>query len=128
MKPFVNALLLADYVHVDRMSGKCTIVGTFDQVIVKEFPGIHGGAYIYVNLSDFKGTHEFSFRFLRDSDGQQIAQSAPIPIQQPDKLKHHEIALNLPPLTFTHAGTYALEILWDGEWLGAVKGRARKGK
>jgi len=121
MKPFVNALLLADHVHFDALSGKCTIVATFGHIAAQKFPCIHVGAFIYANLSDFKGVHKLSFRFVRDSDGQQIAQSSAVTIKHAHKLQHHEIALKLPPLSFDRPGAYAIEMLWDGEWVGAVK-------
>lgn len=127
MKPLVNALLLADHVHVDHATGKITILGTFDRIHVREFPGVHHGPWLYANLSDFTGTHTFAMRFVRDSDGQQLAVSKPIEIKHGrDKLRHREIALKLPPLQFAHPGTYALQILWDGDWIGELKMRAEK--
>jgi len=121
MKPFLNALLLADKVYIDKATNKSVIAGTFGRVWFQTFPGVHVGSFVYINLSDFQGKHQLAMRFVQLSDGRELAKSSSIDIKQAERLGHHEIAMQLPALSFPHPGKYAIEILWDGEFLGQVK-------
>lgn len=119
--PHLNALLLADRVYEDK-SGKNIIAGTFDTVYVAGFPMIFtGGATLYMNVSDFQGSNHFYVRLVRLSDGTEIAKSSDVPISHDDPLKSAEIKMELPPLQFPEEGLYALEIMWNGNYLGQRK-------
>ena len=120
-KPHVNAILLADGVYRDEDSGKFVIAGTFNQVNAGAFPIVHTGSWLYLNLSDFKGDHELGFRLVRLSDGRELARSPDAAVSSKDTLRHMEIRAALPPLVFDGVGQYAIEVLWNGDYLAACK-------
>ena len=120
-QPILNALVLADNVYRDEHSGKCVIAGTFNQISFAKFPGVHPSTSIYINLSDFSGTHSMAMRIVRLSDGRMLGQSEPRDIVQKDRLGHAEINLRLPQLRFEQPGMHVLELLWNDHLLGSCK-------
>ncbi|MHC4939046.1 MAG: DUF6941 family protein [Planctomycetota bacterium] len=119
--PVVRAILLADEVYQDLQTGKFVIAGTFDQIVVPEFPGEHPSSALYVNLGDFHGSHELSVRLIRLDDGFEVGRSPVLQIEQDDRDRHEEFRLPLPPMQFDTEGPYALEVLWDHSLLGECR-------
>jgi hypothetical protein len=54
--PVCLALLLCDYVHVDPLTGKHTILGTFSEVVFEQFPASLPCLSIYFCLTEGYGT------------------------------------------------------------------------
>ena len=119
--PVVRAILLADQVYQDTQTGKFVIAGTFDQIFVPEFPGTHASTSLYVNLSDFHGTHEMLVRLVRLEDGMEMGSSGVMEIEQEVRARHAEFNVRLPPMEFDRAGPYSIEVVWDGNLLGECR-------
>jgi hypothetical protein len=60
-----NALLLADRV-IREDNGKRGIVGSFNTFNLQTFPAPVPPFFIYANLEDFSGKHEFSINIVRE--------------------------------------------------------------
>ena len=124
--PVVRAILLADQVYQDSLSGKFVIAGTFDQIHLHEIPGTHASTSVYLNLADFHGDHSLEVRLVRLEDGFEMGNSGAIPIEQSDRALNAEFTLRLPPMEFDRTGPYAIEVLWDGELLGECRIQVHK--
>ncbi len=103
------------------MLGKHIIAGTFGRFIVPGFPAALQHSAIYLNVSDFNGQHRLRFRLVQLSDGKELATSAEIPITHNDRLNHFEMNIALPPLQFPAPGVYAIEVLWNEQFLGQCR-------
>ena len=94
------------------------LAGTFNRVYFRSFPGEYPRASIYINLSDFCGRHNISFRFVSLADGTVIDHSPEFELCHDDRREHHECIIELSALEFPGPGRFTLEILYDGDFIG----------
>ena len=137
MKPVLQALVLAEKVYTD-VTGKKIIAGTFDGVFYKriadlvqerELPsgetqrlvpgGMHGGSpSAYISVTDVLDGTELTLQFVNLTTNVVLLETKLV-IQCHDRLRAVEIVAPLPPLPISQAGTYALEVVCEGEILGS---------
>ena len=60
-----NALLMADRV-IREDNGKRAIIGSFNTFHFPAFPAVAPPFFVYANLEDFSGEHEFSVNIVRE--------------------------------------------------------------
>ena len=60
-----NALLMADRV-IQENNGKRGIIGSFNTFNFSKFPATAPPFYVYANIEDFEGIHEFSVTVARE--------------------------------------------------------------
>lgn len=147
--PILQALLLADHVYADQVSGKFVICGVFNtlyftprseqiqgQVAARgtEAAGaaiaklVHAGSpHAYLSLTEFEGAREFELRYVNLSQEEHegsVLFSMKIRLTSPGPLETVQWATPLPPLPMSkeeEEGAYALELLCENEWLGSHK-------
>jgi len=136
VKPVLQALVLAEHVYEDK-SGKKIIAGTFNSVhFCKKLPvaelespdgtkrrgmlgDMHAGApYAYISMTDLCDSTVLTLQFVNLSKNE-VLFSAELVAQGEDRLGTTEIVAPLPPLPIKEAGTYAFEVLCEGEILGS---------
>ena len=135
MKPVVQSLVLADRVYQD-VTGKKIIAGTFNRVLLpsskhcmrkEELPsgetqtfaagGMHGGSpYAYISLTDVVDGTKLTLQFINLGKNIVLLELAMV-VNIKDRLETVEIVAPLPPLPITEPGTYALEVVCEGEIL-----------
>lgn len=135
MKPVLQALLLADRIYQD-VSGKKIIAGTFDRLFFKRNlkpketevggekhleiqGGMHPGSpYAFVSITEVRGTVNCVLQYVELANDKPLLQCKFV-VQSDDPLKTLELIIPLPPLPIINAGVHALELLCDGEPIGA---------
>lgn len=145
MKPVLQALVLADRVYQD-VTGKKIIAGTFNCFLFSRKPvsrevelpdgskqtqvpgGLHAGSpYAYISLTDVcKGT-KLLLQFVDLAKNRPLF-STELTVDCSDRLQTIELVLPLPPLPIEGPGSYAFEIVWEGEILGSYRIIAREAK
>jgi hypothetical protein len=136
VKPVLQALVLADHVYQD-VSGKKIIAGTFNQVQFKrggpitkeaELPsgkkrklvagGMDGGSpYAYISITDVCKNAELQLQFVNLTTNK-VLFGAKIVVNCDDRLATIELIAPLPRLPITEEGTYAFEVVCEGEIIG----------
>ncbi len=137
IKPVLQALLVADHVYQDKLTGKHVVCGVFgvmfrhvatpsdgtidlssDNRIKSGFNS--GSPFAFLSLIDVDGEQEFSLRYVRLKDDVVIF-TCKIRVNSPDRLIPVQTAIPLPPLP-RDDGVYALELIWnDVEPLGSYR-------
>jgi hypothetical protein len=136
VKPVLQALVLADRVYQD-VTGKKIIAGTFNTwsfgrrspVVDIQQPngttkkGLLGGTvagspYAYISLTDVCEGTKILVQFVNLSKNQVLFGTEGI-ITSVKRLMPIELIFPLPALPITEAGTYAFEIVCEGEILGS---------
>jgi len=136
MKPVLQALVVAERVWEDR-SGKKIIGGTFNSYSFSKKPPmaeiplpdgtthkrIQGGTrvgspYAYVSLTDVCDGTKLQLQFVNMTRNAVLFGTEAI-LTNVDRLKTLELVFPLPELPISEAGTYAIEVLCDGDLLGA---------
>jgi hypothetical protein len=152
LKPVLQALVLADHVYQDKLTGKMVIAGTFGRAyFVKaaakqpaETSGASeqvagqprklmwhevaraGSPFAYISLTEIRGVVPIELRFV-DLEENIVLIRAELSVTAKSPLDTAEFTVPLPPLPIPHAGIYALELLTNDEPLGALRVTAIEG-
>ena len=114
--PTVKSFLIADSVF-QQVGGKWCIVGVFDRIWGAKFPATHPSLGIYLELEDVpEGKHEI-FMTFSDSENRQLAVSPKIHLTARNRLAKAGVGVQTHNLTIPAAGTYFIEIVFDGQSL-----------
>ncbi len=137
MKPVLQALVLAERIYEDKYTGQKIIAGTFNTVLMIEAPtgedfaqpdgrkgkivagGLRrGDPYAYVSLTDVWDGTVLDLQFV-SLDRNKVLFETQITIEKANRLETIELSIPLPPLHVSKPGTYAFEIVCEGEILGS---------
>ncbi len=137
MRPVLQALVLADRVYQDAATGKKIIAGTFSGYKFSKRPPIAeivrpdgtkqqalaggmtlGSPSAYVSLTDVCDGTTLEIQFINLSKNLVLFGTA-VNIAHVDRLANVELVLPLPVLPITEAGTYALQVVCEGEIVGS---------
>jgi len=133
--PVLQALVLAEKVYEDR-SGKKIIAGTFNRVVLRAdkpreqvLPdgtkqtllkgGMHAGSpSAYISLTDVARETRLSLQFVNLTKNV-VLFGTELHVTCEDRLATVEIIVPLPPLNVPEEGSYAFEVVCEGEILGS---------
>jgi hypothetical protein len=137
VKPILQALLVADHVYIDAVTGKKVVAGIFHRLSLTKAAPPHPEAegsklrikiplgghrasspFCYISLTELRGEQPFSLRYVH-LDQDKVVFHFEFTVSSKDPLQTQEIVLPLPTLPVDPSGTYALELLWNQEPLGS---------
>jgi hypothetical protein len=101
-----NSLLMADRV-IREDNGKRGIIGSFNTFNFPVFPSTAPPFFVYANLEDFEGKHEFSVTVAREG-AELVVFSAGGEIQFEDENREAELLIPAFGVTFPKEGSYNL--------------------
>lgn len=120
--PTLQALVLCDGVYADRGTGKFVIAGTFTRISALSFPAIHPSCWLYARLLGTVGESTLRFRVVDLSTADALGESGPLRLEIADRVRGHEVGIQIPPMKYEHPGAYSIELLWGenrvvlGDW------------
>lgn len=138
-KPILQAMVLADHVYQDRVTGKFIIAGTFSTIVHSqvarlpddgrsEIQGARqvfagpltqiGSPYLYLALAEIHGQVPLQLKFVDLSDAS-VRFDAEFEVTSIDPVSVSEYVLQMPSLPAEKLGTYSLDLLYDGEIMGS---------
>lgn len=135
LKPVLQALVLADNVYQDRMTGKCVIAGTFTTITLRRrnpdapterVDGAQaitahsriGSPTLYLALVGVRGETQIQFRYVELSDAATVLFEGHATVNALDHVSIAEYIFPLPVLPHGKPGSYSLDVLYEGELLG----------
>jgi hypothetical protein len=136
-KPVLQAMVLADHVYQDRMTGKFIISGTFGTIWRQPAPpkppegsegqpmarpmgsvSQMGSPYLYLALADVHGKAPLTLRLVDLSDAN-VMLEANFEIVSADPVAVSEFVLPMPLLPAAKTGAFSLDLLFQQEILGS---------
>lgn len=122
MKPVLQALVLADHVYVDAVSGKKVIAGTFSGLYSAKFPWVLSRpTFAYISLTEAQqGTLSLELRYVNLTNDQVLMRSR-FEVESEGPLSTVELISEVPPFPMPHPGAYAFELLWNDELVGSLR-------
>lgn len=121
-KPILQALILADQVYMDAMTGKKIIAGTFNRLLSATFPSMFGTmTWAYVCVTEVHSEASIVLQYVDLSMNKVLMKTKEFRFSAPDPLLSTEMVLQVPPFPMPHPGTYALEVHSGGEMLGSLR-------
>jgi len=137
VKPVLQALLVADHVYSDSVTGKKIVAGIFHRLMFKR-PNVPeeqaeppkpviqvgssghraGSPFCYLSLTEVRGEQPFELRFV-DLGTDTVIFGTKFGFKSDNPLQTIEHILPLPTLPINKPGVFALELLWNNEPLGS---------
>ena len=112
--PKIVAFIVCDEIHRDPATNKAYLLGIFNQVMVREFPGKHEHMHVYVSLVNGHGKARAALS-LRCDEGTREVFRAQGEIEFPNPLAVVEMDFEIRRLLLPKAGEYQLELTCNDE-------------
>ena len=106
------AIVICDQIIEDKLTGKKSLIGIFNQIAAAQFPCRHPRVCVFVSLTEGRGTNQVRLRVAHEETGQTIAEVKG-KIQFADIHAVAELNFDLQGLTFPQPGLYAIEFYCD---------------
>ncbi|MBI3844764.1 MAG: hypothetical protein HY292_09020 [Planctomycetes bacterium] len=124
--PVLDGIILCDQIIEDRLSGKKSIIGIFQEILAAKFPCVHPCMWIYAAISDAEGDFEFELRLLEGESLNRISSSRTSKIRIANRLQRTEIQIRMDGLPLKKPGQYVFQILANGELMAEKPFYARE--
>lgn len=125
--PTLQALILADVVHIDSETRKTTILGTFNELYSSDFPStMPRPTCAFMQLTNVRRKLAIALRYVDLSDNKVLLECQGITISTNDPLVTVEFSIQIPPYPMPHEGTYVFEVSANDEVIGAKRIRVTK--
>ncbi len=115
--PEVLALLIADHVYRDEISGKVTVLGMSSVIGATKFPWTHPGIVVYVALSDGRGETAVQVRLIDADEAREPVWETETVVDFPDPITELELVVFLDEVVFHEPGDYRLQLYGAGQLL-----------
>lgn len=113
-KPQLLVWLTCDGVHIDRTTGKHTLIGAFSNIRAARYPAVHPFMVWFLTLTDVSpGDHRLRISIGRDPTQLQPLIERPFASRSP--LDHINIINEMVNLSFPEPGEYSILIEIDDE-------------
>lgn len=141
-KPILQAMVLADHVYQDRATGKHIIAGTFSTIYfakrrseptknsdgeesqtVSGMISTIGSPYLYLALVELGKDVPLSIKYVELVEDPKTLIEANIVVSANDPLSVAEFIISMPPLPAQRAGTFSLDVEFEGLSIGSWRVR-----
>ena len=110
--PVGMAIVICDQIIEDKLTGKKSLIGIFNQIATQSFPCRHPQVCVFVSLTEGRGQCAARLRIVHDESDHVVAEVNGN-IQFPDIHMVVELNFNLVGLVFPEPGVYAIEFYCD---------------
>lgn len=117
--PIPLAFLLCDQVVVDAQTGKKTLVGIFDRIIVGKCPAKHSPCTLFFRGGDCEGRLGISVKYLKSDTQELLAEAAAE--AEVAKRGDLELTMMLPPIDIPSPGKYEFQLYINGRYIQRVR-------
>ncbi len=106
------AIVICDQIIEDKLTGKKSLIGIFNQIGTQNFPCRHPQLCVFVSLTEGRGQCAARLRIVHDESNHVVAEVNGN-IQFPDVHVVVELNFNLVGLAFPEPGMYSIEFYCD---------------
>lgn len=120
--PVLQAIVLADHIYTDAVTGKKVIAGTFNALQPNEIPSqFNRSTFAYLCLTDVKGATELELRYVDLQSNEMLIGLQGVRVHANSPLDSVELVIEVPPFPIPHEGVYAFEAHADDVLIGALR-------
>jgi len=116
--PFLVAALVCDAAVSDPSTGKKNLIGIFDRVNVRKFPGKRAMS-LYLKVTDAEGDYNIEVRYVQMSSGKVLAQ-AQGKLHATNRRASVDLLIEFPPLPIPVEGRYEFQLWANSVFLGTT--------
>ena len=124
-KPNHLAMVICDSVIEDRLTGKKSLIGLFNNIGANNVPCVHPRLNVYMVLTEGHGNYRMELKCLKVGDEKEILKME-LAIDFKDPRQIVEFNCEIAGLSFPDFGDYRFELLFDGEPIVARKFQVSK--
>jgi hypothetical protein len=110
--PTGMAIVICDQIIEDKLTGKKSLIGIFNQIATQNFPCRHPQVCVFVSLTEGRGQCAARLRIVHD-ESDHVVGEVNGNIQFPDVHTVVELNFNLVGLVFPNPGMYSIEFYCD---------------
>jgi hypothetical protein len=108
----LQALILADHIYQDHVTGKYVIAGTFHQLNIAQFPSTFARSIgVFVSFRGVTGHNKLNLAVVDPLDDTVLIQTPTFEFDWTDENRPVELAVEVPPMPLPHAGQYSFRLL-----------------
>jgi hypothetical protein len=116
--PFLIAALICDVAVADPSTGKKTLIGIFDRVIVGKFPTQHSMS-LYLKMTDSEGYYPLEIEYVYINDGN-VLLKVDGAMEAKDRTLSTDVYIPLPALPIPKPGRYEFRVKASSMFLGSA--------
>jgi Family of unknown function (DUF6941) len=109
--PRCKALLACDQVLVEAVTGRISLIGILDRVLIDEFPTQFPRCQVFLLLTDGYGEYDIAVEVHDLSDNSVIAQIAEVTAEIHDRLVRWNLIVPVPAFEVLNPGTFDFVLL-----------------
>ncbi|MBI5778192.1 MAG: hypothetical protein HZA49_01890 [Planctomycetes bacterium] len=113
-KPIPLAMVICDGVIDDRLTGKKSVIGIFNNIAAAELPCRHQTLYVYCVLTEGIGQYDGALKCTHLQSNKVILNLTG-PIKFPNPLATIEFIFDMKNIVFESEGMYVFELLCDSQ-------------
>jgi hypothetical protein len=117
--PIVQSMILADYVHVDSMSGKKYILGTHNGFFSTQFPAKHAFS-VFMSITGGHGQTMLRLRIVDVDEAIGSIYETASPFNMPDPTRNYDITFSTVAL-FPAPGDYRIQLYSGNDLLRELR-------
>ena len=110
--PMGLALVVCDTIIEDKLTGKKTLVGLFQQILAHRFPWVHPAMSVFVTVTSGRGRYPCEI-ICRHMDNETVAFAAKGTLELRDPSQVVDVAFRMNGVRFPKPGMYWLHFLTD---------------
>lgn len=113
-KPIPLAMVICDTVIEDKLTGKKSLIGVFNNITVRECPCQHPSLNVFIALTEGIGEYKSTLRCIKSDTNKEIMSlNGPLPF--PNRLATVEFIFELKNIRFPTEGQYIFELSCDDQ-------------
>jgi hypothetical protein len=118
--PVPVAFLLCDQISVDQTTGKKTIVGIFDRMLVGQFPTNYRPASLYARVIDCEGEYEVRVEYVQVSTQTVLGQAGGT-LRSNNRHTYTDLVLPWPVIPILASGEYEFRLWMNNKFINSIR-------
>ncbi len=109
--PICLNVILCDTVIEDKRTGKKTLVGVFNEILVTRLPAQHDCMFLFVSLTNCRGQHDVTIQISREvEEGEQTIVQINGQINGQNPVEVVDLVFELRGVPIASAGVYHIDV------------------
>jgi hypothetical protein len=119
--PKCKAILICEQVIVEAVTGRVSVINTFNSFFVRNLPSATSRFSVFLQLTDSDTECQVTIEIHDLREDEVIARSTVMTVPFPQRLLTVNVVIPCPPLPISHSGAYDLVVFADGQEIDRQK-------
>ncbi len=116
--PVLLSVIICDWVIIDRITGKPSIIGAYETISAPKYPAIHRRLAFFCQLTNGHGKARITVRLVDVQEEDKTLFEATVEHKFRDVREVANLTFDIGGIVFPHSGEYRFQIYAGKEFLG----------